>query len=350
MWSAGDGPMRSYMIRGLLVATAALAGVPGARAADEAVAKVNGKAITRGQLVEELLVRHGEAVLEDMIRQFAVEQAVAGKGTRVSEDEIDVEIERQRRSFTAKGKRLEDMVDAEYQMSMAGYRAIVRRWLLIRKLILDIENPGDADVMLWFYKNRARLYDTPAECKVRHILIAFEDPSGRKRGQAEVQARVEAVRNGVMKGQDFATLAKRYSDDLITRDEKGRSIPPRPRVELGTINERAARTHLEPNFVEAMVRLKPGQSGMVDTPQGYHFIQVTARKEGREARYEDFKKIARADYLEERALLRREVFLRELMEKTHIERDFTPPKRGEGERAGGAGVSDGSWWDEVEGE
>ena len=52
--------MRSYMIRGLLVATAVLAGVPGARAADEAVAKVNGKAITRGQLVEELLVRHGE--------------------------------------------------------------------------------------------------------------------------------------------------------------------------------------------------------------------------------------------------------------------------------------------------
>ncbi|MHC5058411.1 MAG: peptidylprolyl isomerase [Planctomycetota bacterium] len=342
--------MRSHMMRGLVVAVAVLAWGAGARAAGEKVATVNGTPITFDGLVEELLVRHGESVLEDMIRELVVNQAVAGKGIKVSEDEVDVEIERERRALAVKGKKLEDMVGSKYQMSMTGYRSIVRRWLLIRKLILGTENPREAEVMVWFYENRARRYDTPAEYTVRHIFIAYKDPrTGRERTQAEVQGRVEAARNGVLRGQSFAALAARYSDDLITHDEKGRRITPRPRVELGTLNERAARVHLEPSFVEAMVRLKPGQSGMVDTPQGYHFIQVTGKKEGREARWEDFRKIARSDYLEERALLRREAFLRDLMERARIERNFTPPKRGEGARGRPPERdADGSWWDETE--
>lgn len=335
--------MRRYAVFGAAV----LASLPwGPRAAGETdgvVATVNGEAVTRAELVNELLARHGEAVLEDMIRERAVKQEVARAGLAVTEDEVDAEIERERRSFAQQSKRLEDMVSSKYGMSMTGYRGIVRRWLMIRKLIVGREDPSQADVMVWFYQNRARLYDTPAEYRVRHIFIALKDPrTGAERSQAEVQSRVEAVRNGVLKGTDFRALAKRYSDDAATRDSGG---------ELGTVNERAARTHLEPSFVEAMVRLKPGQSGMVDTPKGYHFIQVTARKDGREAEYEDFKRIARVDYIEERALLRREVFLRELMERTRVTRSFSPPKRGEGVAAPPEGAApDGSWWDEAEGE
>ncbi len=342
--------MQSRMIRPLLAAGAALALCASARAADEPVAMVNGTRITHDELVAELLVRHGETVLEDMIRERVVEQAVANRRIRVSEADVDVEIERERRSFATRGKILEDMIDEKYQMSMTGYRSIVRRWLLIRKLILGDEHPSNAKVMMWFYENRERRYDTPAEYTVRHIFIALKDPlTDTERTQVEVQRRVEAVRNGVLRGKKFAALAALYSDDLITHDKKGRPITPRPRIELGPIDVRAARVHLEPNFVEAMVRLKPGQSGMVDTPQGYHFIQVTGKKEGREARYEDFRRIARADYLETRALLRREIFLRELMDRAHVERSFSPPKRGEG--AHGRSVvrdTDDSRWDEEE--
>jgi parvulin-like peptidyl-prolyl isomerase len=328
-------------MRALVLSAAALAGTDGARAAAETVATVNGARISRGQLVNELLVRHGGSVLEDMVRELVVRQAVARAGLRVSADEVDVEIERERRGFAAKGKNLEEMVGAKYQMSMTGYRSIVRRWVLIRKLMLGRENPSDARVMVWFYENRARRYDTPAEYRVSHIFISLADPgTGKDRSQAEIQGRVEAVRNGVLRGRGFAALAKRYSDDPNTRNHGGA---------LGTVNERAARTHLEPNFVEAMVRLKPGQSGMVNTPRGYHFIKMLARKEGRQARYEDFRKIARADYLEVLALLGRELFLRKLMGRARVETTFTPPERGaEGrdivrdtdEDAGGAGGDD----------
>jgi len=290
--------------------------------AGDVVATVNGDPITRTELVREALIRHGESVLEDMIRTRAVDQEMARAHIAVSEEQVDAEIEHERRALRAdprEKRTLEAMVAEEYRMSMAGYRGIVKRWLLIRKLLLKRENATDDQVMVWFYENRER-YDTPGEYTVRHIFISWKSPhTGRERGKPDVERRLARVREGLIKDDDFGRLARRYSDDLATRDRGG---------ELGTVNEHAARVHLEPAFVEAMVLLKPGQSGgPVETPKGFHFLQVTARKEGRKANYKDCTTAARMDYLEERAAIMRDVFVRELMEKTKVTRKFVPPER-----------------------
>lgn len=297
-------------------------GAPEGENAEDVVATVNGEPITRAELVREALIRHGESVLEDMIRTRAVDQEMARAHITVTEEQVDAEIEHEKRALRAdprEKRTLEAMVAEEYRMSMAGYRGIVKRWLLVRKLLLRRENPTDDQVMLWFYENRER-YDTPGEYTVRHIFISWKSPhTGKERGRPEVERRIARVREGLIKDDDFGRLARRYSDDLGTRDRGG---------ELGTVNERAARVHLEPGFVEAMVLLKPGQSGgPVETPKGFHFLQVTARKEGRKADFKDCRTAARMDYLEERAELLRNVFVRKLMEKTKVTRSFVPPER-----------------------
>lgn len=297
-------------------------GAPKEENDEDVVATVNGEPITRAELVRETLIRHGESVLEDMIRTRAVDQEMARARIIVSEKQVDAELEHEQRALRAdprEKRTLEAMVAEEYRMSMAGYRGIVKRWLVIRKLLLRRENPTDDQVMLWFYGNRER-YDTPAEYTVRHIFISWKSPrTGKERGKPEVERRIARVREGLIKDEDFGRLARRYSDDLGSRESGG---------ELGTVNERAARVHLEPAFVEAMVLLKPGQSGgPVATPKGFHFLQVTARKEGRKADYKDYRTAARMDYLEERAELQRDVFVRELMEKTKVTRSFVPPER-----------------------
>jgi hypothetical protein len=319
-------------------AVASLAGLPASRsvlaaprppeeAAEEknaksVVATVNREPITHAELVRELLIRHGASVLEDMIRTRAVGQEMARARIVVSEKEIDAVLEREERALRADPRQkrtLEAMIAEEYRMSMAGYRDIVKRWLLIRKLLLRRESATDDQVMLWFYENRER-YDTPAEHTVRHIFISWKSPhTGKERGKAEVERRIARVREGLIKDQDFGRLAQRYSDDRATRERGG---------ELGTVNERAARVHLEPAFVEAMVLLKPGQSGgPVETPKGFHFLQVTARKEGRKADYKDYRTFARMDYLQERAEILRDAFVRDLMSKTKVTRSFVPPER-----------------------
>lgn len=302
---------------------------------EEVVATVNGKPITRAELTRELLIRHGQGVLQDMIRQRAVEQEMRRTGITATGEEVDRELERERQALAAdprEKRTLETMVTEKYRMSMEGYRDIVRRWLLIRKLLLRRETPTDDEVMLWFYRNRER-YDTPAEHTVRHIFVAWKDPrTGRERSRPEVERRIARVREGLVKDEDFGRLARRYSDDLATRESSGK---------LGTVNERAARLHLEPAFVEAMVLLKPGQSGgPVETPKGFHFLQVTKRKEGRRADYGEYRTLVRHDYLEERALLLREPFLRELMERAKVTRNFEPPKRRRGADGAPRGATD----------
>ena len=63
-------------------------------------------------------------------------------------------------------------------------------------------------------------------------------------------------------GADFATLAKRFSDDATTRDDGG---------DLGWFR----RGRRVPEFETAAFALRPGQvSNVVETPFGFHLIQV----------------------------------------------------------------------------
>jgi len=314
----------------------ALASAAGGGEAGGVVAMVNGEFITRDELLRELMVRHGKAVLEDLIRQKAIDQEVRRARVTVSEDEVENELKRERKHLAAIEARrvraspesgpvrtLEDMAQEKYHMSFDGYRGIVKRWLLIRKMILRRETAAENEVMLWFYKNRER-YDEPAEVSVRHILILKEEPgTGRLRTTPELDRIKALVRRGLLDGTDFGALAMRYSEDSSTRLKGG---------DLGTINERVARATLEPSFVDAMMALKPGQSGgPIETPKGFHFLHVSARQEGHRVEYGRIKARVRVDYLEERALLLREVFIRELMDRAKVQRflefDRTEPRQ-----------------------
>ena len=314
--------------------------LPPSPAEETVVATVNGQPITWGELVEELMVRHGKAVFEDLIRTRAVEQEVARAGVGVGEEEIENELARERVGFRmSRGeyKTFEEMIRKRWGMSMEGYRGIVRRGLLIRKMILRRESTTEDEIMLWFYQNRER-YDVPAQITVSHIVIAKDEPeTGTPRAGDWVRARVEKVRRGLIRDKDFGELARLYSDDAASRGKGG---------ELGTVNERAARAHLDPAFFEVMMTLKPGQAGgPVETTKGHHFIKVTALKEGRKVEYRQVRAQVRVDYMEERAALLGEVFLRGLMERTKIERMYEPPKGGtdttearrHGERREGSG-------------
>lgn len=318
--------MAEFLLAGVLLAAQ---GAAAEGSAPDLVATVNGEAITREELLDELLLRYGRSVLEDMIRRSAIEQELARSGVKVSEKEITEELAAERRQFGARLKvqppgrgdpgTFEELVSARYSMSMEGYRDIVRRWLMVRKMILKQEEPSEDGLLLYFYKNRER-YDTPAELTVRHIFISKKDPAaGGDRPDEVLRGRIADVRKELLKGKDFGSLARKYSDDPATRGGGGL---------LGTVNAKAAKEHLEPAFAEALLRLRPGQTGgPVETPKGYHFLQVTARKEGKRAEFEDLRARARADYLEERALQMRELWVRRLMERTRVTRDLKIPER-----------------------
>lgn len=98
-----------------------------------------------------------------------------------------------------------------------------------------------------------------AERRVSHIMVTYGDD----RTEQEARQRLEEARQRLQQGDNFADLAKQYSDDETTADEQG---------DLGFIS----RGFFSEDFEDAAYSLKPGQiSDIVETDNGLHLIKVT---------------------------------------------------------------------------
>jgi peptidyl-prolyl cis-trans isomerase SurA len=87
-----------------------------------------------------------------------------------------------------------------------------------------------------------------------------------KQQKQETREQLEEIRKRILAGEDFATLAKQYSQDPSTAVKGG---------ELGMMKKKM----LVPEYEAAALRLEPGQlSGIVETQFGFHLIQLIERK------------------------------------------------------------------------
>jgi peptidyl-prolyl cis-trans isomerase D len=98
-----------------------------------------------------------------------------------------------------------------------------------------------------------------------HILFEVPKDSTPAK-EAEIKAKAEAVLKRAKAGEDFASLAKKYSDDTGSKDQGGA---------LGAFT----RDTMVKEFADAAFALKVGDiSGLVRTEYGYHIIKVTGHE------------------------------------------------------------------------
>lgn len=99
-----------------------------------------------------------------------------------------------------------------------------------------------------------------------HILVSFMNQEGEV-DSIGARARIEEVAAKLKQGQDFAELAKEYSDDTGTKERGG---------DLGFFERRMM---VQP-FDEAAFNLQVGEiSDIVETQFGYHIIKLLGRGE-----------------------------------------------------------------------
>ena len=102
----------------------------------------------------------------------------------------------------------------------------------------------------------------PIKYKMSQICI-YPD---RERAKMECKERLLALRERIMNGEKFATLARLYSEDPGSSRKGG---------ELGM----ASRDIFWPAFSDAAMSLKPGKiSQIVETPDGFHIIEVLQKQ------------------------------------------------------------------------
>jgi parvulin-like peptidyl-prolyl isomerase len=102
--------------------------------------------------------------------------------------------------------------------------------------------------------------DDLREVKARHILIMPK--SADQKGDLEAKAKAEELLSRIKKGESFAALATKYSDDSVSGKKGG---------DLGYFTTGT----MVPEFEKAAFSLKPGEvSDVVKTSYGYHIVQV----------------------------------------------------------------------------
>jgi parvulin-like peptidyl-prolyl isomerase len=113
-----------------------------------------------------------------------------------------------------------------------------------------------------FHRQHIDRYSAPEVIRARHIMIALSGAG--ENANEEAKARAQTVLDRARRGEDFADLARRYSDDVATREKGG---------DLGTFSHGA----MLGAFEDAAFKLKAGEiSGLVRTEVGWHIIKCEA--------------------------------------------------------------------------
>lgn len=174
-------------------------------------------------------------ILDWMIDQELIAQAARREGITVTDDEVNVELSK--------------------IISSAGDEAKFDAWLSENGLTHDSFREQLRSELLSAALQAKVVADLPATAEqvhARHILVNSEEQA------------MEVLQK-VLYGGSFASLAAQYSQDRSTREDGG---------DLGFF----PRGVMEPNFEAAAFTLQPGQvSGVVQTPFGYHIIEVLER-------------------------------------------------------------------------
>lgn len=112
-----------------------------------------------------------------------------------------------------------------------------------------------------FYKQNLAQYQTPAQVRASHVLLKIEG-----KNEAEVKAKADEVQKRAKAGEDFAALAKQYSED-DSNNTKGGDL------------DYFGRGTMVPEFENAAFSMKAGEiSEVIKTPFGFHVIKVVDSK------------------------------------------------------------------------
>jgi len=161
-------------------------------------------------------------------------------------------------SFKKRVKAADADLEAYFEENMDSYRIKEKRrarYLLVQtSQILPNIQVSEEEIKNEWDKN-----PLPETVEASHILFRVGNPSE----EAEVRSRAEAVLKRAQAGEDFAALARQYSEDTTTADQGGYA---------GTF----PRGQMVKEFEDAAFSMKPGEiSGLVRTGDyGFHIIKV----------------------------------------------------------------------------
>ncbi len=209
-------------------------------------------------------------ILEELIFQnFLIHQAEIDS-VSVGEKEVENEMERRLRYFISQvgsEKKLEEYFNKSIIDIKADLRKSLRKQMLAERMQEKITGKikvTPTDVRNFFKNMPADSIPTINEqVEYQQIVIM---PTISDKEKMETKAKLNDIRERILKGENFSTLAVLYSEDPGSALHGG---------ELGFFS----RSDMVPEFSGAAFKLKEGEvSPIVETDYGFHIIQLIERR------------------------------------------------------------------------
>ncbi len=163
----------------------------------------------------------------------------------------------------------------------------------------------DKDVKDYYEKHKKEFLQ-PEQVRARHILVKVPADADKKAWE-KARKKAEMIRAKAVKGEDFAKLAKEYSDDPGSKGRGG---------DLGYFQK----GRMVPEFEKAAFGLKKGEiSQPVKTTFGYHIIQVEDIKAPRQQSFKDVQQKIRQQLTREKQRKIREEIIARLKKKYPVQ-------------------------------
>jgi peptidyl-prolyl cis-trans isomerase SurA len=210
-----------------------------------------------------------EQVLNQMIEEkLAYAQALLDS-IQVSDEEVNQRIDYQIQYFEQQyGSK--EKVEQLYGMSLEKIRRTledpVKKQILVQRL--EEKKFGDVeasrrDVESFFQTYKDSIGVIPEKVEIAHIFV---NPKVTEKIKELYRQKAEAILDSIKHGSDFADMAKKYSEDPGSNSSGG---------DLGWVGKGV----FYPEFEASAFALKQGEiSGVVESPVGFHIIQLIERR------------------------------------------------------------------------
>jgi peptidyl-prolyl cis-trans isomerase C len=247
-------------------------------------------------------------VLNELIAITLLQQDAKAQGVAASEQEIERQIEARKKAFPSqdafKKALAQSGITEEILRQQARDQISVQKYVQT-KLARNV-TVSDQAAREFYEKNKAQIHP-PERLHLRHILVQV-DAKASPADKAKAREKAAGLLKRLQAGEDFAKLAQESSDDTGSKPAGG---------DLGWI----VRGQTVPGFDQAAFALtKPNElSPVVESPFGFHVIQLLERQKPETVPYEKVKDRIAAMLKQQQAQQQVEARVRELRAKGKVE-------------------------------
>jgi peptidyl-prolyl cis-trans isomerase C len=261
---------------------------------DDMIAVVNGTIITRGafdrvreselrqaakkgqQIPDAQMAKVENSILDTLIVDELLFQESKKKEIKVKPETVTEQLMTVKKRFPSEAEF--SKILEENNMTESKLRENIKRGMAIQQL-LDKEVNQKVKITdeegKTFYDTNPQFFLQPERVKASHILIKVDEGASEEK-KAEARKKIEDIQQKVRKGEDFAALAKTYSE--------GPSAP------KGGDLDYFGRGQMVKPFEDVAFSLKPNEtSEIVETRFGYHLIKVVDKQPEKTIAYADVK-------------------------------------------------------------